>query len=176
MRLWSQHFLATCAAIMDITPIPSHPDFWPGSRQKSTELPHRSVTKDHLSQSTKPPIFSGHEPQIIARFGSLPLRGAKIFIFFLFSSTSATYTKPRMLASRMFSGVSFGSACAMAKRAFCIWGEGWTLSKRGGTERVSASPPGRREVSIAEALWLWLDVWLLISGFWGCVDSLSAIL
>lgn len=82
------------------------------------------VTRKKLSrivaQSTNPPILSGQEPHIIALFGNRPLRGAKIFIFFLFSSTSATYTKPRTLASRMFSWVSFGSACTIAIMEFCI--------------------------------------------------------
>ena len=161
--------LISYAAIMDIT----NPVTRILARLKAKARSPTLVTRS--SQPTKPPMFSGHEPQIIARFGNLPLRGAKIFIFFLFSSTSAPYTKPRMLASRMFSGVSLGSACAMAKREFCIWGEGWTLSKIGGTERLSASPPGRREVSIAEAV-VMIRSSALGQRVWVVVDSLSAIL
>ena len=127
-----------------------HGLFWPDITRK--KLIRIYKTHRIVDQSTNPPILSGQEPQIIALFGNRPLRGAKIFIFFLFSSTSATYTKPRTLASRMFSWVSFGSACTIAIIEFCICGDGSTLSKIIGANDSSASPPGRSEVSNAEAL------------------------
>lgn len=46
-----------------------------------------SAATDHPTRSVTP---SGQEPQIMALFGSLPLKGAKAFSFFLFPSTSAT--------------------------------------------------------------------------------------
>ena len=73
---------------------------------------------------TRSPMLSGQEPQIIARLGNLPLSGARTRSFFFFSSTSATYTNPITLASRMFSCESFGSACTIARMPFCMAEDG----------------------------------------------------
>lgn len=58
--------------------------------------------------------------------------------------------KPMTHASRIRSWLSFGSARTMANKAFCILGDGSTMSNIGGTDK-SSSPPGSNDVRISNS-------------------------
>ena len=113
--------------------------------QNAALCEHLRMSHQSTDQPNRSPTPSGHAPHTRARLGSLPLSGASTFSLFRLSSTSATYTKPMTLASRIFSCESLGSACTMARIAFCICGEGSILSKIGGLDEPSVSSPGRKE-------------------------------
>lgn len=82
---------------------------------------------------TNPTTSPGHFlPQIIARGGTLPPMGAKTRILPFSASTSATYTKPMMLASRISRRDALGAACVMAKRVLAnvLGAGGWSFVSR----------------------------------------------
>lgn len=94
---------------------------------------------DVMIYPTNPTTSPGHfRPQMIALAGIRPPTGASTRILPLLASTSATYTNPMMLASRMSESGAFGATWVMARRVFARADGGGEVTFFNGTFALDA--------------------------------------